>query len=138
MSGTGVKIIYLGQTGDTLCPLLALLAYLAIWPPTTGPFFLLKSGQALSGGGPVSAVRLALGSTALDISRFNGHSFHIGAATTAVEVGIPDCTIKLLGRWNLFALPVTYVSLYIVLQPSPVASSGHDPLSPPPGLVCQL
>ena len=97
--GMGVKI-YLGRTGDTLCPLSALLAYLAIRPPTPGPLFLLRSGQPLSRGGLVSAVRLALGSTDLDISRFNGHSFRIGAATAAAEAGIPDSTIKLLGRWR--------------------------------------
>ena len=33
-------------------------------------------------------------------TRLNGHSFRIGAATTTSVVGLPDFTIKSLGRWS--------------------------------------
>lgn len=36
-------------------------------------------------------------------SNFNGHSFRIGAATTASVVGILEATIKVLGRWQSMA-----------------------------------
>ena len=72
--GAGVTI-YLGRTGDTLCPMSALLAYLAIHPPTPGPLFLLKSGAPLSRQALVSASRHTLSSAGLDVSLFNGHSF---------------------------------------------------------------
>ena len=44
--GVGVTI-HLGRTGDTVCPVAALLAYLAIRPSTPGPLFLLKSESPL-------------------------------------------------------------------------------------------
>lgn len=36
----------------------------------------------------------------VDPSPFSGHSFRVGAATTAARVGIQDATIKMLGRWR--------------------------------------
>ena len=35
-----------------------------------------------------------------DHSKFNSHSFRIGAATTAAAKGLEDCIIKTLGRWE--------------------------------------
>ena len=92
--------ISLGHTGDSLCPVSALLAYLAIHPPTPGPLFLLKSGDPLSQEALGSAVHLTRSSAGLDVSLFNGHSFWMGAATAAAQAGIPDSTITLLGRWK--------------------------------------
>ena len=97
--GAGVTT-HLGLTGDTLCPVAALLAYLAIRPSTPGPLFLLQSGDPLSRQVLVTAVRNALSSTGLDVTLFNGHSFRIGAATSAALAGVPDSTIKLMGRWK--------------------------------------
>ncbi len=39
--------VHLGRTGDILCPVSALLSYLAVRPPTPGPLFLLRSGNPL-------------------------------------------------------------------------------------------
>ena len=98
--GAGVTL-HLGRTGDTiLCPVSALLAYLAIRPPTPGPLFLLNSGDPLSRDTLVTTVRHTLSSAGLEVSQFNGHSFRIGAATAASQAGIPDSTIKSLGRWK--------------------------------------
>ena len=96
--GAGVTIC-LGRTGDILCPVLAQLAYLVIRPSTPGPLFPqvrdLLSRQTL-----VATFCLTLSSAGLNVSLINGHSFHIGAATTAEQARIPDSTINLLLRWN--------------------------------------
>ena len=97
--GTGVTI-HLGRTGGILCPVSAVLSYLAIRPSSPGPMFILLSGNPLSRDALVTAIRRALGSTTRDVSLFNGHSFRIGAATTAAQAGIPDSTIMQLGRWK--------------------------------------
>jgi len=35
----------------------------------------------------------------IDSHQYNTHSFHVGAATTAAQVHIPEAHIKMLGRW---------------------------------------
>jgi hypothetical protein len=97
--GSGVTL-HLGKTGDTLCPVTALLAYLVKRPNIQGPLFILKSGNPLSRDTLVSAVRQALKPSMDDTSLFNGHSFRIGAATAAAQAGIPDSSIMQLGRWR--------------------------------------
>ena len=80
----------MGRTGDTLCLVAALLAYLAHHPSTEGPLILLQFGDSLSRHKLVTAVRQVLSSAGLDVSRFNGHSFRVGAATAAAEAGLAD------------------------------------------------
>ena len=48
----------------------------------------------------VDKVRSALSILGYDASSYAGHSFRIGAATTAAEQGIEDSVIKMLGRWE--------------------------------------
>ena len=45
--GTG-KYIYLGRTGNNLCPVAAVLGYLSIRPHTPGPLFIFEDGTPLS------------------------------------------------------------------------------------------
>ena len=41
--GSGVTL-YVGATGDTLCPVAAVLAYLAMGPSLPGPLFIFEDG----------------------------------------------------------------------------------------------
>lgn len=93
-------LICLGRTNNDLCPVGAVSAYLAVRGSTPGPFFLLANGSPLSREVLVDRVRAALVPSGLDTSHYSGHSFRIGAATTAATVGIEDSLIKTLGRWQ--------------------------------------
>ena len=92
--------LYIGRTNNDLCPIAALMAYLAIRGRGEGPLFRFKNGQPLTRERLVAKVREALSASGIDHSKYAGHSFRIGAATTAAQCGIPDSTIQLLGRWE--------------------------------------
>lgn len=98
--------IFLARTDVDLCPVTAILNYLQIRPPTPGPLFIFDDGSPLS----KPRLRLALNSTlsaaGIDPTFYKGHSFRIGAATTAAAQGIQDSLIQKLGRWssNAFTL----------------------------------
>ena len=47
----------------------------------------------------ISLLRDLLGKLRHDVSKFCGHSFRIGAATSAAAVGVEDHVIQSLGRW---------------------------------------
>lgn len=51
----------------------------------------------------MDAIRTALNSAGVDQQKYCGHSFRIGAATTAAARGIEDSVIKTLGRWESVA-----------------------------------
>lgn len=92
--------LFVGATGSLLFLVAAILAYLAIRPSTPGPLFLLSSGVPHTRETFVTKLKQGLSSAGIDSSGYNGHSFRIGAATTTAMVGIPDSTIKILGRWE--------------------------------------
>ena len=87
----GVQL-FIGRTRTDLCSVAAMLSYLDVRGPGPGPLFKFVDGTGLTRSRFVARVREAL--------RYNGHSFRIGAATTAAARGIEDCVIKTLGRWE--------------------------------------
>ena len=105
--------IFFSKTNDELCPVSALLAWLVQRKTNhTGPLFLFQSGAPLTRSTFVSCLKEALTNAGIDSTRFAGHSFRIGAATTAARRGLSDSAIKQLGRWKS-----TAYQRYI--QPSP-------------------
>ena len=78
----------------------ALLDYLGKRGGSPGPLFLLENDTPLHRRYSVSQIQSTLSSAGIHGSSFNGHSFRIGAATTASAAGIPEATIKVLGRWK--------------------------------------
>jgi integrase len=92
--------VFVGKTGNDLCPVLAMVNYLAKRGSRDGALFAYQDGRFLIRESLVVQIRNALSSSGLDASKYSGHSFRSGAATTALEAGIGDATIQMLGRWR--------------------------------------
>ena len=109
--------VYLGRTGHPICPVAALLAFLAVRPADPkGPLFRFLDGTTLCRDRLIREVRTVLRDHGFDHSKYHGHSFRIGAATSAAAAGIPDHAIKMLGRWDSSA----YL-LYVRTPPAQLA-----------------
>ena len=92
--------IYLGRTHRDLCPVTAVLAFVAVCPPVAGPLFVFKDGSHLTREKLVYCVKQALSTAGVDTKGYSGHSFRIGAATMAALKGVEESVIKMLGRWE--------------------------------------
>ena len=95
----GVRL-FLGRTGDVLCPVLAVLRYLALRSSEPGPLFIFNDGSPLSRTLLVTHLREALSKAGVDAKSYSGHSFIIGAASAAARAGLSDSLIQTLGRWK--------------------------------------
>ena len=91
-----------------LCPVAAVLAYLIRRGLQQGSLFLLEDGKGLTRARFVTEVKAALEEADMDETKYSGHSFRIGAGTTAVQQGLGDATVQMLGRWSSGAYK-TYV-----------------------------
>ena len=98
--GTGAHI-FLSRTDTDLCPVAALLAYLAQRPNCgKGPLFIKVDGSPLTKTLLVNMLHKALQHAGIDPTHYKGHSFRIGAASTAAALGIQDSLIQKMGRWS--------------------------------------
>ena len=91
--------IYLGRGQAPLCRISAILAYLHLRGPSSGPLFIDTHGRPLTRSRPSSFIQSVLQGAGI-LGHFSGHSFRIGAATTAAQCGMPDHLIKTMGRWT--------------------------------------
>ena len=97
--GRGAYVV-LGRTGCDLCPVAAVLGYTAARGSQQGPFFLTSAQRPLLKEQFVAEIRKLLVTLGLPDHQYAGHSFRIGAATSAALAGVEDSTIQLLGRWQ--------------------------------------
>ena len=92
--------LYLGATGKQLCPVVAVLSYMVERGNSPGPLFQWQDGTYLTRDSFVHSLREALSLAGYPPEKFAGHSFRIGAATTAACCGIPESLIQTLGCWH--------------------------------------
>ena len=108
--------IYVGRGEGPVCPIRALGNFLALRGSSEGPLFTFSDGRPLTRQQLSSTVQSILHSAGYTGS-YSGHSFRIGAATTAAARGVPDHLIKTLGRWSSDA--------YQIYIRTPVSSIVH-------------
>ena len=92
--------VFVGRTRNALCPVLAMLVFLAVRRARQERCF----GSRMTGCSLAITlwvrVREALSKPGVDARNYTRHSFRSGGVTTAAHRGILDATIKLLGRWQ--------------------------------------
>nr|XP_028586321.1 uncharacterized protein LOC114597557 [Podarcis muralis]XP_028605271.1 uncharacterized protein LOC114606843 [Podarcis muralis] len=82
------------------CPVADTRKFLKVRPPGPGPLLIHASGRPMTRCQFVSILRKAIHACGGDPAQFSGHSFRIGAATTAAASGLPAEHIKTMGRWR--------------------------------------
>ncbi len=86
-----------------LCPVKAMCDYLKMRKTmlcASPALFIDDEGKPLTRGVFVSNLKQLIFNLGLDSTKYNGHSFRIGAATTAAAAGVEDHLIQTLGRWS--------------------------------------
>ena len=88
--------VVLGKANNELCPVTAV----TVLGGCPGALFQWQEGTPPSKAKFVEAIRQGLPAANLPALQFSGHSFRIGAATTATMVGLQNSAIQMLGRWR--------------------------------------
>lgn len=113
--GRGVDV-FVGRSSDVLCPVAATLSHMAVRGGGRGPFFMFRDGCPLTKARFVKQFRSALTRAGVPYQDYSGHSFQLGAATTAAQAGLEDSTIQALGRWSSHAF-LSYIQIPKKLAP---------------------
>ncbi len=97
--GNGADVV-VGRTGSNICPVEAIRAYLRIRGPAQGRFFKDHEGRTVTKVWFTQQLRVTLQGIGLPSDQYAGHSFRIGAATSAALAGMEDSLIQTLGKWH--------------------------------------
>ena len=97
--------VTLFKSHTSICPFNCVSRYLSLRRSLfdchdLSPFFVDDCNRPLTRHMFVSYIKAVLDRLKLNSVLYNGHSFRIGAATSAAKAGVPDHLIKTLGRWS--------------------------------------
>ena len=93
------SIIAMGKNPN-LCPVQAIHEYIQLFKPIQGALFQFLGNSPVTHSFMSSKLHMLLQFIGLDPKCYKGHSFRIGAATNAVNMGFSEQYIRKLGRWN--------------------------------------
>ena len=97
----GEEFVYIRRmTGSAPCPVEATQAFLRMRGNSRGPLFARPDGSAPTHSRVSGLLGTIFQACGLDIQRYKGHSFRIGAASEAAQRGFSDAQIRLMGRWK--------------------------------------
>ena len=98
----GACSVIIARTKTPFCPYIAMLKYLSLRSSSfqAGPLFLTPDYKPLSKAWFINHLKLVLLKCRIPPSQYSGHSFRIGAATSAASQGISTASLQQLGRWS--------------------------------------
>ena len=93
--------VNLAPSGDsTLCAVSALDQLRSVQPWSSSPLCRLYPRSNLTRNKLNQLIRQLVVRSGVPEGRYTSHSFRIGAASTAIAVGIPEWKVQALGRWS--------------------------------------
>ena len=92
---------------NSCCPVQLLLEYLSLRGDRPGPLFLNSDNSPVPRSFFADLLSISLRTCGLDSTRYNGHSFCIGAASFAAEQGV-KCLPQV--HQNIFTVDIAYFS----------------------------
>lgn len=98
--GPPVSLVISAHTDSSFCPVKAIRSYLAVRQNSPGPLFVFPGGTPVAKAFFGEQLKKSLAWAGLPSLCYKGHSFRIGAATTASMQGISDAEIQRMGRWK--------------------------------------
>lgn len=101
-SRTRQPVLFIPCCNDNIgqCPVHTLDQFFTIRKPESGALFSFMDNTPVSRSFFTTQLRASAQFAGLPHSNIKGHSFRIGAATTAASMGIPEEKIQLMGRWS--------------------------------------
>ena len=91
--------VVIAKAPGPVCAVSAMQQFFLPTRSSRGPLFSFRSGRLLTRSAVICLLRDAARCAGLPYNSLKGHSFRIGAASTAAAAGLPDWLIKVLGRW---------------------------------------
>lgn len=101
---TPLIIFLTGCPGSNMCPVDALAKYLSVFKHNSGPLFQFMDGKPVPGSFITAQLHKIIEFLGLNSKYYKGHSFRIGAATHAANLGFSENYIQKLGRWKSNAM----------------------------------
>jgi hypothetical protein len=96
--------VHIFRHSTAICPIQAMVRYLTVRKPLSAdslsPLFLLPDYSPLSRKSFLHMLDIIMCRLGFNSKLFTGHSFRIGAATSAAKAHVPDHLIQSMGRWK--------------------------------------
>ena len=101
--GPPVSLLISAAESPKFCPVRFIRLYLLLRGSAPGPLFIFPCGSPVTRTFFSEHLKKSLVWAGLSTTVYKGHSFRIGAATTAAMMGVSEDDIQRMGRWKSIA-----------------------------------